>query len=73
MGEHSILHETPVTWRENGSRVEEEIGHMVSVEEAKEKKDRVKRQKKKPLFIASKLFLNLKSGWGQNVVYCYRN
>lgn len=53
--------------------MEEEIGHMVSVEEAKEKKDRVKRQKKNPLFIASKLFLNLKSGWGQNVVYCYRN
>lgn len=75
VGNHSILHETPVTWRENESWGEEEMGHMVTVEEANGKRDRVRGKAFFPLpenfFI---FFLSQEwGGGGGNVLYCSRS
>lgn len=64
VGNHSILHETPVTWRENESWGEEEMGHMVTVEEANGKRDRVRGKAFFPLPENFFIFFYLKSGEG---------
>lgn len=69
VGKHSILHETPVTWRVERGREGEEMGHMVTDgEEAKRKRGRVR---SKAFFSLPVNFcLNLKSVGLGEVLYC---
>lgn len=71
VGKHSILQETPVTWREwklkTERKGEEEMGHMVTAKEGKGKK---KSKRQRLCFFAFKLFWISGEEGRKNVLYC---